>query len=649
MPEPPFLPLRSEDYNKAHVIWRKAMNDSRAFCAGAHHLAFAYLVTGDRRFAEAVAKRLDSLSRWNPDGSTTIQHNDEPHMSVINWCPFAFDWTFDALDAGRRERFVAHLARRADNTLAHLERLRYEINPISNHAGRMLPFLGNCALALAGHHERAGVWLRYVLEQMVSMYPAWGAEAGGWAQGFSYGGAYVRWGLEFVFALRTALGVDLYRKPFFRSHGRFYALCLPPYAWQNPFGDGGERDFAKTHAALITRHLAAMTGDEAVARYAAQVESGLKEPIDADPLVVLAEADAVGVAQPPPAESSLAGAGVAQAPLGENPRGEPSPAAASSLSSHPRAGAPHTPHTSECFADVGWVAMRRNLDDPEDDIALVLKSSPYGPISHSHGDQNSIALSAWGKPLLIRTGYYTGYGSPHHHNWIRQTKAHNSVTVGGVGQWLDCFDAVGRIAAFKRGREFAYACGDASAAYGDRMTRFHRHVLFIGRRYFLIVDDLASAVGTTFDWHLHSFERMEMDESHKHVRIAREGATLDVDFVTDWDLRFTRTDAFDPPNDDVEQGPYPAQWHFRATTVPVSRRARVGMLLIPNRTGNPDAFRVERSCEEGRLRARVEHAGVADEFLIATADAPIRYDGTESPALALWVRGGKVKLAIARR
>ena len=615
--EPPFLPPRSEDYNKAHVIWRKAMVDSRKFCSGAQDLAFAYLVGGDRRYAEAVAQRLDSLSRWNPDGSTTIQHNDEPHMSVVNWTPFAFDWAFDAIPDDIRARFVAHLGRRAENTLEHLLHWPYEVDPISNHAGRMLGFLGNCGLALAGHHDRAGAWLKYILELMVSMYPVWGREDGGWAQGFSYGGAYVRWILEFVFAVKTALGIDLYRKPFFRNHARWYASCLPAYAWQNPFGDGGEREFGKGNAVIIAEHLALMTGDAAVAEYAGRLKDEIERtrdrsrpdygraPVSAGPLVLLAE-DAAG-----------------------DERTDRLPRAA-------------------CFSDIGWVGMRRDPHRADDDIALVLKSSPYGPISHSHGDQNCFVLSAYGQPLLIRTGYYTGYGSPHHQNWIRQTKAHNGVTVGGVGQWVNDLAATGRIAAFERKRDYAYACGDASGAYGARLSRFHRHVLFVGNRYFLIVDDLAAPVSTTFEWHLHSVDEMMMDEHRKEVRIAHEGALLEVDFVTDWDLRFRRTDEFDVPHGDPERGAEPKQWHFRASTVPVSREARMGMLLIPNRMSSPDAFDIQRLHGDGFLRARVEHAEGTDEFLIATRDDPIRYKGKDHPVLALWSRDGEVKRTIRR-
>src|SRR5690606_25284682 len=40
------------------------------------------------------------------------------------------------------------------------------------------------------------------------------------------------------------------------------------------------------------------------------------------------------------------------------------------------------------FRDIGWVAMHHRMDDPDNHIMLLTKSSNYGSISHSHGDQN---------------------------------------------------------------------------------------------------------------------------------------------------------------------------------------------------------------------------------------------------------------------
>jgi hypothetical protein len=39
-------------------------------------------------------ERLLEFAKWDPDGSTSIPHNDEPHMSIINWGQRAYDWAF---------------------------------------------------------------------------------------------------------------------------------------------------------------------------------------------------------------------------------------------------------------------------------------------------------------------------------------------------------------------------------------------------------------------------------------------------------------------------------------------------------------------------------------------------------------------------
>jgi len=604
--EPPFLPdARSHDYNTVHVVWRKAMQDTRAFAKGTERLAFAYLVTGDQRYAAAAAARLDSLAGWDPDGSTSIEHNDEPHMAVMDGAMLAFDWVADALDENSLARIAAHLGRRAENSYRWLlERRNYGIERFDSHSGRMLGFLGQSGISLAGHDQGAGERLRYVLELMVAMYPAWGLHEGGWGEGFSYCSAYVRWILQFLYSAKTALDLDFYLKPFFRSHARWWVLACPYYANQTPFGDGGDRRIGVPigNAAVITGHLGKMTGDKAALEYSRRCRNrGAGKP------------DGHGV--------STGNANLAFSPTDVEPLmllpDATDPGAARRL---PRA---------EAFYDIGYVAMRRDPSKVENDIALVFKSSPYGPMGHSHGDQNCFVLSAFGEPLLIRTGYYTGYSSSHHHNWVRQTKAHNGVTVSGAGQWVRNPDSVGRIAAFKRARRFAYCCGDAGSAYGARLDRFDRHVLFVDYRYFVIVDDLASAVETTFEFHLHAVEPFEVDSDARTARARRKGVSLDVRFVCPVDLRLYERSGFDPANDDPGFPDLPEQFHVRAATVPPRTRLRAAMVLIPQEESKAEPFTVELA--PGERGMRVQHSNGADEFVL----------GADGEGAFRWARDGE--------
>ncbi|MCG3179234.1 MAG: hypothetical protein BIFFINMI_01567 [Phycisphaerae bacterium] len=626
--EPPFLPdERSHDYNVVHVPWRKAMQDTRSFCTVSARLAFAYLVSGRRQYADAVAARLDSLAAWDPDGSTSISHNDEPHMAVMDGAILAFDWVADAIEGERLARIVRHLGRRSENTYRWLlENRNYGIDRFDSHSGRMLGFLGQAGISLMGHDQRAAQWLGYVLELMVAMYPAWGLHEGGWGEGFSYCSAYMRWNLQFVYSVKTALGLDLYRKPFYRNHARWWAMACPEYSPQTPFGDGGDTrgpggGVPLGNAAVIAGHLGLVQGDPAVVDYSVRcIERGRNRP------------GGHGV--------STGNANLAFTPLDLSPLLTlPDAAGGSRRKKLPRA---------EVFHDVGYVAMRSDPTDAANDIALAFKSSPYGPISHSHGDQNCLMLWAFGEPLLIRTGYYTGYSNPHHHNWVRQTKAHNGVTVSGVGQWVRCDNAGGRIAAFARKPDHAIVCGDASGSYGQRVSLFHRHVLFVDYRYFLVVDDLAAPVPTTYEFHLHALEPMAVDHAVRAAQVRHGRATLDVRFLCPLDMRLYASEGFDPPNDDPGFTDLPTQYHLRAATVPPLSAARSAMLLIPNREQSPEPIDVQPLAAESCFGARVARGGVVDELRIAVAGSTIAAAGTDRPAIALWLRDGNPRAALHR-
>ena len=53
------------------------------------------------------------------------------------------------------------------------------------------------------------------------------------------------------------------------------------------------------------------------------------------------------------------------------------------------------------FKGVGWVAIQHRMDVPNQHIQFVMKSSSFGSISHSHGDQNAFCLA----------GFWRGFGN----------------------------------------------------------------------------------------------------------------------------------------------------------------------------------------------------------------------------------------------
>jgi hypothetical protein len=61
---------------------------------------------------------------------------------------------------------------------------------------------------------------------------------------------------------------------------------------------------------------------------------------------------------------------------------------------------------SALMSDLGWVAMRSAWAEAarQSETLLLFKSSPFGSYSHSHADQNSFVLEAFGSPLLIDAG-----------------------------------------------------------------------------------------------------------------------------------------------------------------------------------------------------------------------------------------------------
>ncbi len=505
--------------------------------------ALAYVLSGQRRFGEEAKRRLMHFFSWDPEGSTNLFHNDEPAMWVMQRGTRAYDWTYDLFTPEERAKIEPVMKARCEQFLRRLERMPFESRPYSSHPARDVGFLGEAAITFIHEWPEARQWLHYVTTIYWSVFPAWAGEDGGWQEGPGYWRAYMSFAMHFAAALEKATGAQLMQKPFFRNTPYYKLYTNPPFAGMSPFGDGQERGPGRGAGQLLY-HFSTLLEDPYL-RWYPEVQR----------------------------------AGPASGPLGfalADPSLEPKP--------------PVDLPQARLFEGAGLVAMHGDLADPENDAYLVLRSSPFGSISHGHADQNAFAIEAFGEPLAIASGYYPWYGSPHHSHWTRETKAVNSVTVdGGVGQTKRSPKANGRIVRFLTSEAFDYTLADATPAYSGRLTKFHRHVIHfrpqageVGPGTFVIVDELEAPKPVTWEWRLHSLEEMEIDETRREVLIRRGDARLRAAFVVPEELEFVQTSRFHPPPENNA----PNQWHVTASTAEKSRSATFMVVLSPHRAGD---------------------------------------------------------------
>jgi hypothetical protein len=487
----------------------------------------AYLVSQERKYGEESKRRLLHFFSWDPDGPTGLWGYDEPAMWMMMRGIRAYDWTYDLFTPEERLRVEPVMKTRAAQFYKHLRhRRQFETNPYESHAGRMPGFLGEAGLCFVHEWPEAEPWIDYATLLYYTSYPAWGGDDGGWHEGPSYWGAYMRFALHYVVALKEATGIDLMRKPFFRNTPMYALYAATPYQQFQPFGDGQGRSPRGLGPLLYAFSTLAQNP---YARWYAETS-------DCSPggdILTLATYDP-GLKARSPAELPDA----------------------------------------RCFPYVGLAATHSALGDRDKDIHLILRSSPLGSMSHGHADQNAFVIEAFGRGMAIATGYYPWYGSPHHHNWTRATRAVNSVLVNGEGQLRRKWEARGRIVHFETTETCDYIEAEAGEAYGARLEQFRRRILHVKPGVFVMVDDLFAREPSTFQWLLHTVNRIDIDG--QTLTTVNNPGVLRVRLLAPENLDITQTDRY-VPEPEVSPGRepnYPNTHHLTASTREPVRRIR---------------------------------------------------------------------------
>lgn len=536
LPEPAFLPPESDPRHKALFV--ETFKTTRPFFRELGTLAENYLLTGHELSGQEAKRRLLHIVGWDPHGSTQLSHNDEVATDVVRYCPVAFDRVYALLSADERRRCLDVLVLRMREMCDVLKESPFEKEPYrSHHLAYFVPDLLQACIALVGETP-VDEMLCYTLLQLWSpFYPPFGGDDGGWNEGPSYWTWVAESFARTYRMVEYATGVPVHLRSNLRKQSSYALYCNPPYYPVSPFGDNHESPPVKANVMAM---LAALYGDPYAKWYAGQQKTRMRG-VDA----LLFDDSRV---------------------IAKSPRDLPQ---------------------GRAFFDVGLAAMHTDLADAANNVSLLFRSSPFGSISHSYADQNTFVLNAYGEALIIASGYYqSAFGSPHHVEWTRQTKASNSVLVNGEGQPRG-WDSKGRLAFFQTTRAADYTIGDAAQAYPDKLERYDRHIIFLrpehtgGAPIIVIRDDLRAVNTATFQFLMHALSRMNVEAGAHRVDIAQGAALCRVDYLAPSGMTFDQNDRFTRP----PFTPAPNQWHLVASTVGPVQEAASLIVLQPHRKG----------------------------------------------------------------
>ncbi|WP_308638102.1 DUF4962 domain-containing protein [Paenibacillus silvisoli] len=559
-------PERYPDNKRVAKLWRKMYMDCQETLYAIRHLSVAGVLLEDADMIQQAKRWLLHVVSWDPRGTTSRDYNDEAAFRIAGAVAWGYDWLHAYLSEEERTAVRANLLARTEQVAHHvIERSRIHRVPYDSHAVRSLSsVLAPACIAMLHEEPQAREWIDYTLDYFACLYSPWGGQDGGWAEGPMYWTTGLAYLIDAFNLIRGYVGIDLFRRPFFAHTGDFPLYVNSPDTVRASFGDQstlGEPPSLKT--AFNIRQFAGLTGNGLYQWYYEQVKARDKD-----------------------ADTKFYNYGWWDFRFDEMLYRHDYP------SVEPVLPEPSVIEPVKWFRDVGWVAFHRRMDDPAEHIQLLVKSSAYGSLSHSHGDQNGFLFHAYGEPLAIDSGYYVAHGSTMHRNWRRQTVSKNGLLIDGKGQYagtdkVKCKEAFGVVEEVTSRPGYAGVRMNATAAYSETvpyLNRFIREVYWLDETYAVIVDAVDLAQPGRVTWLMHTLHEMEL--GGQSFRVLGAKAEMDGRFVyvSSGPVTVTQHDRF-PDVEPAEYEGLPNQWHLSAETKEADSH-RIVSLLVPMKKGD---------------------------------------------------------------
>jgi Domain of unknown function (DUF4962)/Heparinase II/III-like protein len=558
-------PAGYPNHQRTAPVWRQTYIELQELWYAIRHLAIGGTVTKDAAMLARAKEWLLEAASWDPMGVTSRAYTDEWAYRVNNALAWGYDWLYDELTEDERKFVRAALLERTRDIAEHaIQNAKIHLFPYDSHAVRSVSLtLVPACIALLGDDEdgEARDWLDYCVEFLFTVYTPWGDSDGGWAEGTNYWMMGIAYLIDAANRLKSFAGIDIYARPFFQKTGDFPLYCKAPNTRRATFGDDSTQgDLPAIKTGLNMRQFAGVTGNGAYQWYCDE-----------------------NLRLNPDTEMAFYNWGWWDTRFDEMVFRTDFPLVESTP---PEGGMRH-------FKGIGWVGIQHAMDDPDQHIQFVFKSSKFGSISHSHGDQNAFCLAAYGEDLAIQSGHYVAFNSTMHRLWRRQTRSKNAILINGKGQYADkdktkAMTATGRIVTAEERDDHIYIKGDATPAYrtlSPEVTLAEREVYFVRNSYFVIVDSVDAETPVSVDWLLHANAPYDLGKTSFRQTGERAGFYGQVIWSEAGKPQLTQETGF-PDVDPKEYEGLPVSTCLHAR-YPKATRHRIATLLVPYRLTQP--------------------------------------------------------------
>ncbi|MNO36129.1 Heparinase II/III-like protein [compost metagenome] len=593
IPEPAPYP----DNKRVAKLWRQMYMDCQEVFYAVRHLAIAGVVLEDDTLIAKAREWLLHAASWNTDGTTSRDYNDECSFRIAGALAWGYDWLHSSLTEEERLKVRLALLRRTGQIASHvIERSRIHQVPYDSHAIRSLSsVLVPCCISMLGEEEKVQEWLDYTLEYFSAMYTPWGGKDGGWAEGPMYWTTQMAFVTEALNLIRKYMGINFYDRPFFRKTGDFPLYCFSPDTLRASFGDQSSLgDPVSLKTGFNIRQFAGLTGNGQYQWYYERTKE-----LNPDSQMIfynygwwdfrfdemVYRTDYPQVPSEPP---------VAAEPL-------------------------------KWFQDVGWVAMHHRMEAPQEHIMMLAKSSRYGSVSHSHGDQNAFLLHAFGEPLAIESGHYVAFNSTMHMQWRKQTRSKNVILIDGKGQYAGTdksknMAAYGKVLKASTTPGISYTQMDATEAYRENVPyikRYVREIYFFDSTYFVITDSVDLERPGKLDWLFHTLYPMKLKD--QTFKVNGQKAQMEGRFVysSSGEMALSQNNQFTGVDPKEWEG-LPEHWHLTASTQEAVSH-RIVTLLIPQKSGSRDYVSYFMDDQDHGVHVYFTNQGVTRRIEIAKA------------------------------